>query len=77
MRACWRCHSLSETVQQYGLLWLCSHCKTRPACGEYQHAYVGSETPGSLVCLTCGNVLTAGPLRTDVVPAPSQDTWED
>jgi hypothetical protein len=77
MRACWRCHVLSETVTQRGLLWLCEACQVLATCAPFQHAYVGSEQAGTLVCLTCGRALIAGALSTAVVPAPSTDAYVD
>ena len=70
--ACMRCSRLGPTRPAgSGLLHLCAACLLEPACGEYQHAYVGSATPGLWVCLQCGSTLESvpngtAPVATDV-----------
>jgi ribosomal protein L37AE/L43A len=70
--ACMRCSRLGPTRPAgSGLLHLCAACPLEPACGEYQHTYVGSAQPGLWVCLRCGSTLESvaispAPVVTDV-----------
>ena len=67
--ACMRCGHLT-TTRRYGsgLLALCDACPLAPVvCPEYQHEWRGSRTPGTWVCLTCGQTKTSQAISTAVV----------
>ncbi len=69
--ACMRCAVLAP-LASLGWLWLCPPCYAAgitPACGDFQHAYVGGHS--MWICLRCGASLTSTPVRTGVVEAPS------
>jgi hypothetical protein len=71
MRACWRCHTVSDTAIYRDRLCLCDACPVYPCCPPFHHQYIASDTSGILVCLQCGVTLPGGPISTAVVPAPA------
>ena len=69
MSSCARCHRVTDSLS-VGVLRLCSLCGLKPPCGEYQHDYGATATPGQWVCLRCGSTLASQALSTEVVLAP-------
>ena len=75
-QVCMRCHVLCSTLTPAPLR-LCPACPKMPACGEFQHAYVGSSVAGTLICLRCGSTLTSQAIRTDPPEEPAPPSYDD
>lgn len=73
--ACMRCGRLT-ILTDATWLHLCRQCPLLSDCGEYQHAFAGTEQSGIWGCLRCGVTLgSVTPVLTPVVIPPPQDIY--